>query len=209
MANSLKCRQNHDCNELRKSTQSSLRERGLNPKVQSTAGKFTQNVRMTRQLPRSLHARCNQASLRARTAGLPTSANRLQRRDRILSPRGDLRTEPPTEVEGPGGTRLLGGTGGKPDRALLSGACASPRRLNPKDLNPTPESPPTRASSEEIREWESTAREDGVNRHLEGSWGGQTFAKKAKPRASRVPSTTFDTGTRVLADANTELTVRA
>lgn len=37
----------------------------------------------------------------------------------------------------------------------------------------------------------------------------QTFAKKAESRASGVPSTTFDTGTRMLADANTKLTVRA
>jgi hypothetical protein len=34
----------------------------------------------------------------------------------------------------------LGGPGGKTNRALLGDACATPGRLNPKELNPTPES---------------------------------------------------------------------
>jgi len=144
-------------------------------------------VELKQQLARSLHARCNQASLRARTAGLPTSANRLRLGiSNLAACYCDVRTErfdrDRAILVGAG----LGGPGGKSSRALLSVACATPGRLNPKYLNPTPELQSMNRTAEEIRSWLSRARgerdEPSSRRKLEAVGPSRKRSNSELPR---------------------------
>lgn len=179
----------------------------MNPKVQSTAGKFTQNVRMTR-------------TATAKPAR-PMQSGELASKNRWSSghPRNDCDDALESVASRTTCGRDLRPKSRDPVGAGSWGArrenqpCAPQRRLRvASKIEPEGPEPDTRVTvNARIHGGdpgrESTAREGGMNRYLEGSWGRSDLREKAKPRASRVPSTTFDTGTRRLADANTKLTV--